>query len=84
MTGSRTLYTRSPAEGPKGIDVITCANTPSARQAHMAGDKSWKRADIRAGDWVYMPQKWWHQVYAAKESVMLSIYAETPEPVEVR
>jgi hypothetical protein len=84
VTGSRTLYARSPADGPKGIDVVTSASTPSARQAHTAGDKTWKRTEIQAGDWVYMPQKWWHQVYATRESVMLSIYAETPEPVEVR
>ena len=84
VTGSRTLYTRSPAEGPRGTDVITAPNTPSARQAHTAGDKSWKRTEVKAGDWVYMPKKWWHQVYAAGESVMLSMYAEAPEPEEVK
>ena len=69
VAGSRTIYMRSPAEGPEGTDVITDPSHPGARAEHAAGKGKWRRTEVRAGDRIYMPQKWWHQVYAPHERV---------------
>ena len=86
--GTREVYVCSPEEGKQhigNVSVVEDASYIGAREEHRRGvGAPWRRIEVQAGDWVFMPKKWWHQVYATKGSVMLSLYAGAPAPIDIR
>ena len=84
IAGTRDVYVCSPEEGKQhigNVSVIEDASYIGAREEHRRGvGPPWRRISVQAGDWVFMPKKWWHQVYATPDSVMLSFYADAPTP----
>ena len=39
-------------------------------------DIAWRSVKLSAGDWVFMPKGWWHQLVASEGSILISIRLE--------
>ena len=81
VTGAREIYVCSPSEG-KRFGLTTVITDPSFKGARHEfqthPDTTWKKISATAGDWIFMPKDWWHQVYATPGSILLSFYTEAP------
>ena len=81
VTGKREIFVCSPSEGKRfGLtSVVTASSFKGARHEHQTNpNTTWRKISASAGDWIFMPKDWWHQVYAIPGSILLSFYAEAP------
>ena len=74
--GSRELWVLPPGatsdalpDVEVGLHAFSDYNPWEDTHRHAA----WRRVSLAVGDWVYMPQGWWHVAESTPESVMINL-----------